>query len=168
MGNNHYKNLEWKIRKDANPYIPASTEAKVKLSNGIIVYKDSRVYQKNEKLYPSIWLGDADTDTIQPWDPHIQYKEKNSWKRTETHLISLDELMAKAGYVDGNKMQFKNPVILHRDNDFQNCESSNLEWTDISDTRYITYYNKFVDERNELGKKKNGNRWADFMKWEHI
>ena len=69
--------------------------------------------------------------------------------------------MAKAGYVDGNKLQFKNPVILHKDGDYKNCASDNLEWCDSSDQRYIDYYNQMADTINALGRNRNKD-WPDF------
>ena len=67
-----------------------------------------------------------------------------------------------AGYVNENKDRFEHPVILHRDNDWLNFDSDNLEWTDINDPRYKEYYNRTVDEKNRLGREWNGEKW-DYM-----
>ena len=75
--------------------------------------------------------------------------------------------MAAAGYVDGNKLQFKNPVILHKDGDYMNCKSSNLEWCEKTDPRYIDYYNKMADTMNALGRERN-KYWPEFKDWKKL
>ena len=153
--NNHYKNLDWKPRKDAYPYIPAKTDKQVKLAHGIVVHKDGRIYQKGKKLPVGKEIYDRDTDLRIPTEPFVRYEWKNRWKKTETSRIDVEDAMAAAGYVDGNKQQFKNPVILHKDGDYMNCSSDNLRWCDATDTDYIDYYNKMADTMNALGRKRN-------------
>ena len=162
MQNDHYKNLGWKLRKDAYPYIPAKTDKQVKLANGIVVHQDGRIYQKGKKLPVGKEIYDRDTDLRIPTEPFVRYEWKNRWKKTETTRIDVEDAMAAAGYVDGNKLQFKNPVILHKDGDYMNCSSKNLEWCEKTDERYIEYYNKTVDTHNALGRQYNSN-WPDFM-----
>ena len=162
MQNDHYKNLGWKLRKDAYPYIPAKTDKQVKLANGIVVHQDGRIYQKGKKLPVGKEIYDRDTDLRIPTEPFVRYEWKNRWKKTETTRIDVEDAMAAAGYVDGNKLQFKNPVILHKDGDYMNCSSKNLEWCEKTDARYIEYYNKTVDTHNALGRQYNSN-WPDFM-----
>jgi hypothetical protein len=101
-------------------------------------------------------------DLFVPMPPYIRYEVKNAYGKTERPLKFVEDAMAAAGYVDGNKLQFKNPVILHKDGDYMNCSSDNLRWCDASDERYIEYYNKTVDTQNALGRQYNSN-WPDFM-----
>ena len=162
MQNDHYKNLGWKLRKDAYPYIPAKTDKQVKLAHGIIVHIDGRIYQKGKKLSVGKEIYDRDTDLRIPTEPFVRYEWKNRWKKTETTRIDVEDAMAAAGYVDGNKLQFKNPVILHRNGDYMDCSSGNLEFCENTDPRYIEYYNKTVDTHNALGRQYNSN-WPDFM-----
>lgn len=56
-----------------------------------------------------------------------------------------------AGYVSGEKNDFKNPVILHKDNDPMNFHSDNLEYVEDTDTRYIEYKKK----QNEWKHQRN-------------
>jgi hypothetical protein len=154
--------LDWKTRKDAYPYIPAKTDKQVKLAHGIVVHKDGRIYQKGKKLPVGKEIYDRDTDLRIPTEPFVRYEWKNRWKKTETTRIDVEDAMAAAGYVDGNKQQFKNPVILHRNGDYMDCSSGNLEWCENTDPRYIEYYNKTVDTHNALGRDYNSN-WPDFM-----
>ena len=162
MQNDHYKNLAWKLRKDAYPHIPAKTAKQVKLAPGIVVHKDGRIYQKGKKLPVGKEIYDRDTDLRIPTEPFVRYEWKNRWKKTETTRIDVEDAMAAAGYVDGNKLQFKNPVILHRNGDYMDCSSGNLEFCENTDPRYIEYYNKTVDTHNALGRDYNSN-WPDFM-----
>lgn len=155
MQNDHYKNLDWKLRKDAYPHIPAKTIDKVKLNHSIVVHKDGRIYQKGKKCHVTDDLYDSDMDLFVPMPPYIRYEYKNHWKKTETDKLDVEDAMAAAGYVDGNKLQFKDPVILHKDGDYMNCSSNNLEWCEKTDPRYIDYYNKMADTMNALGRKRN-------------
>ena len=153
--NNHYTNLDWKTRKDAYPYIPAKTDKQVKLAHRIVVHKDGRIYQQGKKCHITDDLYDSDMDLFVPMPPYIRYEVKNAYGKTERPLIFVEDAMAAAGYVDGNKLQFKNPVILHKDGDYMNCSSNNLCWCDASAQKYIDYYNKMADTMNALGRKRN-------------
>lgn len=167
MQNDHYKNLAWKLRKDAYPHIPANTDVKTMLNHSIVVHKDGRIYQKGKKCHVTDDLYDSDMDLFVPMLPYIRYEYKNHWKKTETAKLDIEEAMAAAGYVEGNKLQFKNPVILHKDGNYQNCSADNLEWTDATDPRYIEYYNKMADTMNALGREHNKD-WPDFMDWKKL
>ena len=94
-------------------------------------------------------------DLFVPMPTYIRYEVKNAYGKTERPLKFVEDAMAAAGYVDGNKLQFKNPVILHKDGDYMNCSSNNLEWCDACDPLYIDYYNKMADTMNALGRKRN-------------
>ena len=165
--NNHYTNLDWKTRKDAYPYIPAKTDKQVKLAHGIVVHKDGRIYQKGKKCHITDDLYDSDMDLFVPMPPYIRYEYKNYWKKTETAKLDVEDAMAAAGYVDGNKLQFKNPVILHKDGDYMNCSSNNLEWCDATDPRYVEYYNKMADTMNALGRERN-KYWPESKDWKKL
>ena len=167
MQNDHYKNLGWKLRKDAYPYIPAKTDKQVKFAHGIIVHIDGRIYQKGKKCHVTDDLYDSDMDLFVPMPPYIRYEYKNYWKKTETAKLDVEDAMAAAGYVDGNKLQFKNPVILHKDGDYMNCSSNNLEWCDVTDPRYVEYYNKMADTMNALGRERN-KYWPESKDWKKL
>ena len=167
MQNDHYKYLGWKLRKDAYPHIPAKTDKQVKLAHGIVVHKDGRIYQKGKKCHVTDDLYDSDMDLFVPMPPYIRYEYKNYWKKTETAKLDVEDAMAAAGYVDGNKLQFKNPVILHKDGDYSNCASENLRWCDATDPDYIDYYNKMADTMNALGRERN-KYWPESKDWKKL
>lgn len=159
--NNHYTNLAWKLRKDAYPHIQAKTDKQVKLAHGIVVHKDGRIYQKGKKCHVCDDLYDSDMALFAPMPPYIRYEVKNAYGKTERPLKFVEDAMAAAGYVYGNKLQFKNPVILHRNGDYTDCASANLEWCEKTDPKYIDYYNKMADKINALGRERNKD-WPDF------
>ena len=147
-------------------------EKQVKLDIGLTVTESGKVYKDKSVCQVGNCIGDGDLDMCVPVEPFIEYDVRNKkWKRTERKHRRMDELMEEAGYVSGNKTQFKEPVILHKDNDWMNFDSDNLEWTDKSDPRYIRYHNHKVDEMNALGRKWNGDKW-DYMekqdRFQHI
>ena len=171
LQNDHYKNLEWRLATSAYPQTTATTAGKVKLTDGLEVRKNGTIYQKGKKLTVGTVIGNGDINMIVPIEPFVEYERKNSWGRYERKRISVDKLMDIARYVNENKDRFEHPVILHRDNDWLNFDSDNLEWTDYNDPRYKEYYNRTVDEKNRLGRELNGEKW-DYMEkqpqYQHI
>ena len=75
--------------------------------------------------------------------------------------------MATDFILNGNKQQFKNPVILHKDGDYKNCVSENLRWCDATDTDYIDYYNKMADTMNALARERN-KYWPESKDWKKL
>ena len=160
LQNDHYQNLEWRLAKSVYPTTTAKTVDKVKLTDGLEVSKDGKVYQDGKELAVGNSVSDPDIDMIVPIEPFVEYERKNSWGRYEWERISVDKLMDIAGYINGNKKQFKDPVILHKDNDRLNFDSGNLEWTDRNDPRYGKYKNSKASAKNTLGRELNGDeKW---------
>ncbi len=128
--NLHYKNLELKIKQYVPPTV--NTANSTKLKNGMSITKNGEVYQKDETKEPiSDNMHNDDIDCFVYIGPHCRL--------TGLKRISVEEMMDIAGYVHGDKRILKDPVILHRDNDPNNCESDNLEWVERNDQRYIDY-----------------------------
>ena len=143
LSNCHYTNLEW---RPATKVTIHSTSKSVKLPNGLIVHRDGTVSDKNQKIPMEISIYDPDTDLLWAIQPRVSYYRPNRWKREERQRAILDELMAASGYVAGERYQFPNPVILHIDQNWLNFDSSNLEWCDASDQRYIDYVKKQAED----------------------
>ena len=171
LQNDHYKNLEWRLATTVYPQTTAKTAGYVKLDYGLEVRRNGTISQNGKELTVGTAIGDRDIDMIVPIEPFVEYERKNSWGRYERKSISVDKLMDIARYVNENKGRFEHPVILHRDNDWLNFDSDNLEWTDYNDPRYKEYYNRTVDEKNRLGREWNGEKW-DYMekqpRYQHI
>lgn len=170
MNSDEIRDFEWMEQKQANPYVQAKTDKQVKLDNGLTVTKSGKVYKGKNICKVGNCIGDGDLDMVVPIEPFVEYDEKiPKWKRTVRKRKRMDDLMDEAGYVNGNKKQFRNPVILHKDNDWMNFDSGNLEWTDKSDPRYKEYHNRKVDDKNALGRKWNGEeKWSYMEKQEQF
>lgn len=70
----------------------------------------------------------------------------------------VEDALADAGYVKGDKSQFKDPVILHIDKDVENIVGDNLEWCERDDPRFVEY-KKIREERQiDLIEKYNEGR----------
>lgn len=74
------------------------------------------------------------------------------------HRYYLDKLMQAVGFVQGDKDSLQNPVVLHRDNNFRNFESCNLEWVEANDPRYTAYSKKKYSDRRERYEEINEGR----------
>ena len=70
----------------------------------------------------------------------------------------IDDLMKECGYVQGDDADLKEPVILHRDLDYHNCASDNLEWTEKTDPRYIEYCKKRDEDRKSRNLELNAGK----------
>jgi hypothetical protein len=73
------------------------------------------------------------------------------------HLF-VDDLMAAAGYGNGEKFSLKSPVILHKDNNPTNFNSDNLKWVEANDTRYIEYQKKVKEWKHQRNVELNPGR----------
>lgn len=141
-----------------------NTDKKTKLRHSIEVYKDGRIYQKRKICSIGDETFDPDMDLRIPAYPYVPYEYKDGYKKTRYSKVSVEELMGIAGYVDGDRNFLKDPVILHKDNDYTNNSSDNLEWVDESDPRYTKYYNETAKRLNALGREYNKN-WPQWMDW---
>lgn len=153
--NCHYMNLEWEKRPQAPKTTLHTLKDYIKLPNGLTVHKDGSVYDKGEKLITVISLYDSDTNLEWAIQPRVRYYRLNKWRKEERLTETLDSLMCLAGYINGDKYQFANPRILHRDYDWLNFDSSNLEYCDATDQRYIEYSHKQAEDMNEWNKANN-------------
>lgn len=69
------------------------------------------------------------------------------------YIVPVDEFMSRAGYVQGDINSFDSPVILHRDGDYKNFNSENLEWVEETDPRFISYMEKKEQAQQERIKE---------------
>ena len=127
--NLHYNNLELKQLQQVTEHTGA---ASVKLSNGLKITSKGEVFYGKNKEYISDCIGDADTDLMRCIDPYVS-NPKGRGK------LWMDDLMDIAGYVEGEKYILGNPRVLHKDYNPTNFDSSNLEWVEAIDPRYIEY-----------------------------
>ena len=127
--NCYYRNLEWV------PYhYNHATTSTVKLKHNkhtLEVMKDGSVRIKNKKSTVYVSFFDPDMDLMAVVSPHIYLPNGDR--------VYLDDIMKDAGYIQGDDAVLSKPVILHRDEDWMNFSSDNLEWVEATDPRYCSY-----------------------------
>ncbi len=157
-GNCHYKNLEWV------PYhYQHATTNVVKLRYNmktLVIAKDGSIKMdgKNATVYNSLYDSDMDLEAV--ISPHICIPRKDS---IYPERVYIDDIMKYAGYVQGDDAGLKQPVILHRDEDWMNFSSDNLEFVEESDPRYVSYMDKRKKEmHNECIRQNPGKNVPDW------
>lgn len=153
LSNCHYQNLEWEL----DHYKYATTPSvDIKMSgHTLTVNRDGSIEMNGKKMEVRDHFFDADVDLeVCSWCPFVDVPQKNSICRAS---IFIDDLMKKAGYVHGDDVILKSPVILHRDNNYMNCDSDNLEWVEEADQRYQDFLKqKKIDFHNKVVKNNPG------------
>ena len=144
--NCHYLNLEWVLYH----YHHATTDS-VKLDGYdkvLEVGKDGsvKIGGKKATIYDSFYDADVDLEVCSK-SPFVYVPQKGSIYNSR---VFIDDLMAKAGYVQGDDADMKLPVILHKDNDYMNCSSDNLEWVESTSDRYKA----FLEQRRKDGHER--------------
>lgn len=117
-----------------------SDEVKIDLEGiSYTVRKDGTILKgkKTETILDSLYDSDVELDAC--INPYIAVPKKNSIHHEH---IWIDEIMRRAGFIQGDDAGLLNPAILHRDNDWKNFASDNLEWTEATDQRYLDYQAK--------------------------
>ena len=144
--NLNYMNLD--IKEVVKTTTHASTK-KVNLNNGLTVTEDGRIFNGKEEKHISDCIGDQDTDLMSCILPDISAPNKRSGR------LFMDDLMAAAGYVAGEKYDHRSPAILHRDYNPSNFHKDNLEWVEASAPRYIDYQEKVKEWKHQRNVELN-------------
>lgn len=61
--------------------------------------------------------------------------------------ISVEDIMEEAGFIQGDDAGLKEPAILHKDGNYMNFASGNLEWVRQRDPRYRNYLQQKNDAK---------------------
>lgn len=159
--NCHKDNLYWKeyhyeyTKKDAvTMVIEEST---------VVVNKDGTVVVDGNACGSFTSMYDADTDLEVCIQPFIPVHQKGSINRK---YVSMDDIMNRAGFVQGDDADLMNPEILHLDGDWLNFSFDNLLWVERDDSRYKSFCRQRVEDMNLKTIKlneANGKRVPDFM-----
>ena len=147
--NLNYTNLDI---KEVVKVTTHTTANKVKLNNGLTVTKDGRIFKGKQEVHISDCISDADTNLLRCIEPHVSNPNRMFGR------LFMDDLMAAAGYVNGEKFSLKSPVILHKDNNPTNFNSDNLEWVESTDPRYIEYQKKVKEWKHQRNVELNPGR----------
>ena len=138
-----YRNLQWVEYHYQNTTVP-----KVRLyvaGEFVEVFSSGTIKVGGQEEHPIDYNYDPDMDLHCAWSvPEVRIDKKR---------IAVDELMSAAGYVQGDDAGLKKPVILHRDFDYKNFASSNLEWVEDTDPRYLDYCKKREDDRKARARQ---------------
>lgn len=143
MKNSNLSNLEWRETTQAtiDAYQKLEKESWYK-NRKIKATKKGQIKQGSKELPLVDYMYNPDLDWTRHFpNPIVNYEEKDSWGKSQRKSKKADEIFEDFGFVNGDKSKFSNPVILHRNNDYRDYSSDNLEWCDASDPRY-KYYEK--------------------------
>lgn len=137
-----------------------------KLTQADSVFWDDTIIRSNGEIE----IGNAIVDMQDSWydeDLNLRctYEVPHGLLFTEDMLypepIDVYEYLDAAGFIDGTKEDFKDPVVLHKDLDRKNFERVNLEWVSKEDQIYQEFQKKNRDyviaKNNELnpGREKD-------------
>lgn len=152
LGNCHADNLEW---KQARRFSPLDTERK--LDNGLVVKVNGEILEKGEKLCQENHIYDPDTEREVAIAPRVEYYRKNPWGNNEKKHAYIDELMAAAEFVDGDRASMNTPRVLHKNMDYLDFHADNLEWVEESSQEYRDYIKRKEEDMDKLTKELNQN-----------
>ena len=142
--NLHYTNLVAREKQTFHTTAPT-----FKLLNGLTVTEDGRIFNGKQEEQISDCIGDQDTGLISCILPHV------SDPNTRQGRLFMDDLMAAAGYVVGEKYDLKFPAILHRDYNPSTFHKDNLEWVEAADPRYIEFQEKVKEWKHQRNVELN-------------
>ena len=151
-GNCQANNLEW---KEVRKYDPLATERT--LVNGLKVKADGTILDKKKALPIVKETGNSDMDQMTAIDPYVRYYWKNPWGRTEEKHAHIDDLMAAADFVDGDKSTMQRPRVLHKNMNYLDYHADNLEWVEESSPEYQEYIKRKKEDIDKLTKELNWN-----------
>lgn len=153
LGNCQANNLEW---KEVRKYKPTAT--KRKLDNGLVVTVEGKIFDKGKELPIEKETGDSDTDRMVAISPKVRYRRKNNrWGNYDNKSANIDDLMAKADFVDGDKSKMKRPRVLHKNMNYLDFHADNLEWVEESSPEYQEYIKRKKEDIDKLTTRLNRN-----------
>ena len=148
LSNNYYKNLEW-VPYHYQHTTTDTTEIFL-YGERLTVSKDGEVWdQKGQKLQKRDDMYDPDVDLFCYVGPYITI---------DGHTVFMDDIMTKAGYVNGDDADMICPSVLHRDCDSSNCSSSNLEFYPRYDSKYDEHIKKEIEFQHKKTEELNPGR----------
>jgi len=168
MVNSGITNLEWREEtpETVAAYGKMNREAWYK-DRKIKAFKDGTVKQNGSPLPFVDCIYDRDLDwTFHKTEPWIRYEEKNRYGRMETHRKDAAEIFEDFGLVPGDKAKLQSPVVLHKNNDYMDFRSDNLEWVEATDPRYIEF--RRVSHDMKMKKDHDSNCWVSPASWDTL
>lgn len=152
LQNNHYKNLEWKPVIEQPYTVNMDPDCNV---GTLKVKSDGTVWDGRAQLSASNHLFDSDTNLFVTIAVHVVYKGKR---------INMDDLMAAARFIHGDKDNMVKPRIFHKDHDPMNYNRDNLEWVEEDSPEYQSYLDAYLNWKRDNNIKINPSKqFPDFM-----
>ena len=153
LGNCQANNLEW---KEVRKYAPLATRRKI--GNGLTVTVEGKIFDKGKELPIEKETGDRDTDRMVAISPKVRYRRKNNrGGHYANKSAQIDDLMAAAEFVDGDKSKMKRPRVLHKNMNYLDFHADNLEWVEESSPKYQEYMKRKKEDMDKLEKELNRN-----------
>ena len=146
--NCNYRNLYWTEYHYRTTTLP---KVRVYMDREFVeVYSTGKIKVNGQELHPFDYLFDSDMDLF--------WATGDASVRISKNKFPVDDIMRYAGYIHGDDAVLKEPVILHRDGDYKNFSSDNLEWVEKTDQRYTDYREKTESLRQARTKELNKGR----------
>ena len=166
IGNSDAGNLQW---VDENQYTaqtgnPPTMEQKENArwrwaSDGFWVTASGEVKDKDGAKTVEDTVFDPDLDCEQVITPCVRYSKLNRFGSYERKSKSLEELVAGA-FCDKPK-DLKRPAILHKDNNYKNCNADNLQWVEADSPEYQQFKRQEqIDWNRQNQQFQNNSAWA--------
>lgn len=167
---NRFENLEYHRRITMHPHIAACTARSVKQTinhSTYTVMRDGSVKQdgKYVPIQKSFFNPDNNLHIPMAW-PKVSIANKFCGGMTTHTEMDMDQVMANAGYVDGNPKSFENPAVLHKDHNLYNFYSRNLAWCERYGTDYRNYIDSVCSQLNVMAQRMNPRQWTDDRNFE--
>ena len=142
--------------KRLEKYAPLATRRKI--GNGLTVTVEGKIFDKSKELPIEKETGDRDTDRMVAISPKVRYRRKNNrWGNYDNKSANIDDLMAEAEFVDGDKSKMKRPRVLHKNMNYLDFHADNLEWVEESSPKYQEYMKRKKEDMDKLEKELNRN-----------
>lgn len=90
-------------------------------------------------------------------ETYLRVPREGSWRGDYVHV---DDIMKDAGFVQGDDADLMKPVILHRDGNWKNFSSENLEWVEATDPRFVSYLEQKKKDMNQRCLELNQGRYV--------
>ena len=152
--NCYYKNLSW-----APYHYHLTTTASVELAvvgSMCTVNSSGEIIVDGNTTYPMCyWKTQAGDCHV--GDPFVYVKAGDGKHHVR---VNIDDIMREAGYIQGDDASMTDPVILHRDGNWLNFATNNLEWCESTDPRYVAYKAGTLSEKQKKCKKLNPGKAA--------
>lgn len=136
------RNLTWRLE----PYVHTTTPTTTFTVEGKLytLREDGTV----DGLQVHDYFVDQSTGRKVVISPYIKIAKVND--PNDYWAISIEKLMEEGGYIQGDNSILRNPVIIHKNGDYLDCSSQNLEFVEENEHFHFAYLHK---KRKAMAKR---------------